>query len=117
MGGDGHGGFLSIDNYEGSEFSLGGSGWKPLMNSAMWSEAAAIAAVARRAGRAALADEFEAKAEGVRRALLEKCWNPETGFFSTPCFAAFSHRQVPMAPSRSSGTFFMGIPPLVVARG
>ena len=83
MGGDGSGGFLSVDNFEGTEVSLGGSGWKPLMNSAMWSEAAGIAAVARRSGRAALAAEFEAKAEGVRRALLEKCWNPETGFFST----------------------------------
>ena len=83
MGGDGQGGFLSIDNYEGSEFSLGGSGWKPLMNSAMWSEAKSIAAVARRAGRAELADEFEAKAEGVRRALMEKCWNKDVGFFTT----------------------------------
>ena len=83
MGGDGHGGFLSIDNHEGTEISLGGSGWKPLMNSAMWSEAKSIAAVARRAGRAALADEYEAKAEGVRRALMEKCWNKDVGFFTT----------------------------------
>ena len=83
MGGDGQGGFLSIDNYEGTEFSLGGSGWKPLMNSAMWSEAKNIAAVARRAGRQALADEFESKAEGVRRALAEKCWNADVGFFTT----------------------------------
>ncbi len=83
MGGDGKGGFLSVDSREGTEISLGGSGWKPLMNAAMWSEAAAIAAVARRAGRDALADEFKAKAEGVRKALMGKCWNPATGFFST----------------------------------
>ena len=86
MGGDGHGGFLSIDNYEGSEFSLGGSGWKPLMNSAMWSEAKNIAAVARRAGRVAIADKFEAKAEGVRRTLMEKCWSGDVGFFTTRSF-------------------------------
>ena len=87
MGGDGHGGFLSIDNYDGSEFSLGGSGWKPLMNSAMWSEAKSIAAVARRAGRTELADEFEAKAEGVRRALMEKCWNGDVRFFTTRSYS------------------------------
>ena len=83
MGGDGEGGFLSIDNREGTEYSLGGNGWKPLMNSAMWSEANCIAAVARRAGRTALADEFEAKAGGVLKALMRKCWNEDTGFFST----------------------------------
>ena len=83
MGGDGAGGFLSADDREGTEFSLGGSGWKPLMNSAMWSEANCIAAVARRAGRTGLADEFETKADGVLRTLMEKCWNKDTGFFST----------------------------------
>ena len=31
MGGDGAGGFLSVDSREGTEYSLGGSGWKPLM--------------------------------------------------------------------------------------
>ena len=83
MGGDGEGGFFSIDGFEGTEFSLGGNGWKPLMNSAMWSEAKSIAVVARRAGRSELADEFEAKADAVRRALIEKCWNKDVGFFTT----------------------------------
>ena len=57
MGGDGKGGFVSIDNYEGTEISLGGHGYKPLLASAMWSEAKAIAAVARAAGRTSLAAE------------------------------------------------------------
>ena len=83
MGGDGKGGFLSIDDREGTEISLGGSGYKPLFSSAMWSEANSIAAVARAAGRTELAEEFERKAEGVRRQLLEKCWNPELDFFTT----------------------------------
>ena len=83
MGGDGKGGFMSIDGCEGTEISLGGSGWKPLFNSAMWSEAKHIAAVARKAGRRDLAEKFEAKAEGVRRALMERCWNGELKFFAT----------------------------------
>ena len=83
MGGDGKGGFRSVDGYEGTEISLGGSGWKPLMNAAMWSEATHIAAVARRAGRRQLAETFAQKAEGVRRTLMEKCWNADVGFFTT----------------------------------
>lgn len=83
MGGDGHGGFLSIDNYEGTEISLGGSGYKPLFTSAMWSEANCIAKVARKAGRAELAQRFAAKADAVAASLRTKCWNPDVGFFTT----------------------------------
>ena len=83
MGGDGKGGFMSMDGYEGTEISLGGNGWKPLFNSAMWSEAKSIAATARRAGRTELAAKFEAKADGVRKALMEKCWNGDVKFFTT----------------------------------
>ena len=83
MGGDGKGGFLSIDNYEGTEISLGGHGYKPLLASALWSEAKTIAAVARRAGRAELADEFDAKAQKNLESILANCWNDEVGFFTT----------------------------------
>ena len=83
MGGDGKGGFLSIDNREGTEYSLGGNGYKPLFLSAMWREARTIAAVARRSGRTDLAERFDAKAEGVRQSLLANCWNPDVGFFTT----------------------------------
>ena len=83
MGGDGKGGFLSIDNHEGTEISLGGSGYKPLFASAMWSEAKAIAEVAAQQGRTELAERFAAKAETVRRSLFDRCWNPDVGFFTT----------------------------------
>ena len=83
MGGDGKGGFLSIDDREGTELSLGGNGYKPLFASAMWSEAKHIAAVARRAGRTALADEFERKAAVNHDSILANCWNEELGFFTT----------------------------------
>ena len=83
MGGDGAGGFMSLDGHEGTEISLGGSGWKPLFNSAMWSEAKHIAAVARQVGRNDIAENFEAKAEGVRKALMARCWNDELKFFTT----------------------------------
>ena len=83
MGGDGKGGFLSIDDREGTEISLGGNGYKPLMSSAMWSEANAIAAVARAAGRPELADEFADKAAKNLKSILANCWNDDIGFFTT----------------------------------
>ena len=83
MGGDGKGGFLSVDNHEGTEISLGGNGYKPLFTSAMWSEARTISEVAARLGRTDLAAKYAAKAEKVRQSLFEKCWNPEIGFFTT----------------------------------
>jgi len=88
MGGDGKGGFLSIDNNEGTELSLGGSGYKPLLASAMWSEATHIAAVAKRTGRADLAAKFAEKAEVNRRAILAHCWNDDVRFFTTAPDAA-----------------------------
>lgn len=83
MGGDGQGGFRSVDGHEGTELSLGGNGWKPLFNSAMWSEAKNIAEVARKAGRTELAGKFESKADRVCKALKEKCWNDAIKFFTT----------------------------------
>ena len=83
MGGDGRGGFLSLDACEGSECSLGGDGYKPLFACAMWSEAKSIAAVARSCGRTALSEAFEAKAETNRLSILARCWNEDLAFFVT----------------------------------
>lgn len=83
MGGDGKGGFVSYDNDEGTEVSLGGNGYKPLFSSAMWSEAKSIEEVARAAGRKDLADKFAARADRAAAALVEHCWNDEVGFFTT----------------------------------
>ena len=83
QGGDGLGGFLSVDNYEGTEISLGGSGYKPLMASAMWSEALAISRIAAQAERKELSECFAAKAATVRASVLSNCWNEAIGFFTT----------------------------------
>ena len=83
MGGDGKGGFTSIDNCEGTEISLGGNGYKPLMASAMWSEANTIARIAKKCGRTDLAEKFTAKAEVARKSMIAHCWNSELSFFTT----------------------------------
>ena len=83
MGGDGKGLFISTDNREGSEYSLGGSGYRPLFNSAMYGEARAISEIARLAGRADLAERFAAKAVVLEDGIKGRLWNPERDFFTT----------------------------------
>ena len=94
MGGDGKGGFLSNDNHEGTELSLGGNGYKPLFASAMYAEAMAIAEVAEKTGRKELAAEFRAKAEVNRKSIMEHCWNEDLKFFTTEPVAGSPHAAV-----------------------
>ena len=82
MGGDGKGMFTSVDDREGTEMSLGGNGYRPLMNAAMYGEASAIAWAARIAGRAGLVAEFDAKAKALEDGIRAKLWNPERQFFT-----------------------------------
>ena len=83
MGGDGKGMFTSVDDREGSEYSLGRDGYRPLFNSAMYGEAKAIAEIARLAKRADIAARFSRKAEALGRGIREKLWDPELSFFTT----------------------------------
>ena len=81
MGADGSGLFTSNDDREGSEMSLGGCGYRPLMNAAMWSEAKSIAWIARLDGRDDVAAEFEAKAAATEKGIKERIWDAEKAFF------------------------------------
>ena len=83
MGGDGKGMFTSIDDREGSEYSLGGNGYRPLFNSAMCAEAKAVVEIARMAKRPDLVAQFSRKAEVLEKGIREKLWNPDVGFFTT----------------------------------
>ena len=66
---------------EGSEFALSADGARPMVNSAMWAEASAIATIARDAGRGELADRFAKIAADLERNVKERLWNPEREFF------------------------------------
>lgn len=107
MGGDGTGGFLSVDHYEGTEHSLGGDGWKPLSNAAMWSEAKSIARAARRIGRAELAARFEAKAVAVEKVVRERLWDAEHGFFLT---VSPEGVRVPVRELHGYAPWYFGLP-------
>ena len=82
MGGDGEGGFLSTCDREGTEYALSGNGYRPMVNSAMWSEAHRISEVARKLGRGDVAALYAAKADATLAALTNRCWSPSLGFFT-----------------------------------
>jgi len=73
--------FWQIDDRDGMEVSIGGSGYRPTINSYMYGDAIAIARIARLIGRTGLADEYRAKAAALKRLVQEKLWNPGAQFF------------------------------------
>ena len=75
--------FELTGNREGTEYALSPDGARPMVNSMMWAEATAIAALARDAGDAALADRFAAKAADLEKNIKTKLWHAEKKFFTS----------------------------------
>jgi hypothetical protein len=77
--------FWQFDVRDAMEESISGSRTKknirPPLNSYMFGNAQALAAIARLAGREDLAKEFDAKATAFRRQTLDTLWDPEAKFF------------------------------------
>ena len=77
--------FWQFDVRDGMEESISGSRTakqaRPTINSYMFANARAIAALARLASRTELAGEFDARAAELRRLTQEKLWNPADKFF------------------------------------
>lgn len=66
---------------EGTEFALSADGARPMVNSAMWAEASAIAMIARRVGNVAIAERFAKKMDVLERSIKARLWNKEKKFF------------------------------------
>ena len=75
--------FWQYGDRDGMECSIGKDGKRATINSYMYGDARAIAAIARLANRPDLAWEYEAKADQLRRLVQDKLWNPEARFFKT----------------------------------
>ena len=78
---DANGLFWQIDDRDGMEVSIGGSGYRATINSYQYGDALAIARIAERAGQADVAGRFRAKAAEIKRLVEEKLWDPEAEFF------------------------------------
>lgn len=73
--------YFAIDDRDGQEMSIGGSGFRPTLSSYMYGDAKAIAAISRMAGDEDQAKLFEEKAAELKRLVQEKLWDEEAEFF------------------------------------
>lgn len=86
--------FTSIDDRDGMEVSIGGSGYRPTINSYLYGDARAIAAIARMAGKDELAKAYDARAERLKKLVQDKLWDTQDKFFKVIPFGADAHADV-----------------------
>ncbi len=80
---DSNGLFWQIDDRDGMEDSIGGSGYRPTINSYMYGDAVAIAKIAAMTGDRALSAQYENKARNLRGLIEDRLWNPSDKFYET----------------------------------
>ncbi|RPI25618.1 MAG: hypothetical protein EHM61_13910 [Acidobacteria bacterium] len=80
---DPNGLFWQIDDRDGMEYSIGGSGHRPTINSYMYGDAIAVAEIAQWAGKPDESVEFRAKSAKVQALVEEYLWDPAAEFYKT----------------------------------
>ena len=75
--------FWQIDDRDGMEMSIGGNGKRATINSYMYGDARAIAAIARVANKPDIEKEYTAKAEKLRHLVNKMLWDKEALFYKT----------------------------------
>lgn len=75
--------FWQIDDRDGMEVSIGGSGKRATINSYQFGDATAIARIATLAGRKDLAAQYQGKADRLKQLVQTKLWDPQAKFFKT----------------------------------
>ena len=78
---DANGLYWQIDDRDGMEASIGGSGYRATLNSYQFGDARAIARIAELAGKADVASEFQGKAAALKKLVQEKLWDAGAQFF------------------------------------
>ena len=73
--------FWQVDDRDGMEVAIGGTGTRPTINAYMYGDAVAISRIAELAGRADLAAKYREKAASIKRLVDEKLWDPEARFY------------------------------------
>ena len=75
--------FRQIDDRDGMEVSIGGSGKRATINSYMYGDAVAIAKIALLAGRKNIAEQFQEKARNLKTLVQTRLWDDKAKFFKT----------------------------------
>jgi hypothetical protein len=74
--------FRTTDDRDGCEMSIGGNGYRPMLNCAMIAYYKLIFETAVAAEQSDLARKFAKKAEKLKALYLEKAWHKKLGFFT-----------------------------------
>lgn len=88
---DANGLFWSIDTRDAMEKSISGDGYRPTLNSYMYGDARAIAEIAGIAGKPAVRNTFNRKADVLRGLIEARLWNRRNQFYEV------------MSPAKGSG--------------
>lgn len=75
--------FYQIDNYDGMEFSISGSGLRPTINSYMYADAVALSRLAKRLGKTEYENIYREKAEALRTLINQMLWDEKSQFYKT----------------------------------
>ncbi|MHC4435210.1 MAG: MGH1-like glycoside hydrolase domain-containing protein, partial [Planctomycetota bacterium] len=75
--------FWQIDDRDGMEVSIGGSGKRATINSYMYGDAVAISRIAELAARNDIAERFAEKARKIKALVQTKLWDRNAEFFKT----------------------------------
>ena len=75
--------FYQIDDRDGMEYSVGGSGLRPTINSYMYGEAVALSKLAKRLHKMRDFKEFTKTADELKRKVNISLWDERTTFFKT----------------------------------
>lgn len=75
--------FYQTDNFDGMEFSAGGSGLRPTINSYMYGELLALYEIAKLLNKNDQAKEFLSKAEELKERINSMLWDDDAEFYKT----------------------------------
>jgi hypothetical protein len=78
---DANGLYWQIDDRDGMEASIGGSGYRATINSYQFGDALAIAQIAELAGKADIARDYRAKAAAIKELVQAQLWDADARFF------------------------------------
>ncbi len=80
---DANGLFWQIDDRDGMEDTISGSGYRPTINSYMYGDAVAISRIAEMAGQKEIEETYRLKAEHLRAEIEARLWNSKDQFYET----------------------------------
>lgn len=103
--------FWQIDSRDGMECSIGGNGYRTILNSCMAAEAQALATLARlQPGTAELVQRYTEEAERLQSHIVRQLWNEDMQFFMTRREEDFSFVNVRELHGYTPWYFLSGLP-------